>query len=327
MPPLPIWTASSSSVRRAQIAPEPVHALSASPRMSEVSQEWTWSGRASTSNPPRLSEALRRASVRQRLDEAHQAGRLFRRRVHLPIVALGLLLMLSGVPLALGLSFISELTSLPPDIVSSIAACFLIVPGLILLLLSLLPADTRSVYFSGLVAMAAYFTFAGLHALRAWQEARLLGSVSGLTCLSPSLGAVICWFSRCIVSYRCIISATCAGAGVRLLCVWLFGKPHARSRINFLWKNTGQSLGAVVTTNVCFLVVAAASETIERAFAAESPARAIWVTWIVCDVWYGVVLLLLYKPSFRTTVQSYFTKRAEVMMAAAGVASLLEVHA
>ncbi|KAJ1624742.1 hypothetical protein T492DRAFT_1124118 [Pavlovales sp. CCMP2436] len=72
----PLWTASSPRVaRRAQVAPEPVHDPTVFPLQSEVRQ-------AGIEPPPlhrSASETIQRSSVRQRLDEAHQVGRLFRR--------------------------------------------------------------------------------------------------------------------------------------------------------------------------------------------------------------------------------------------------------
>ncbi|KAJ1628880.1 hypothetical protein T492DRAFT_1015218 [Pavlovales sp. CCMP2436] len=315
---LPFWTAASPGVaRRAQVTPEPVQAPTVSPRQSEVRQ-------AGTDGPPPLSigppSNTRQASVRQRLNEAHQAGRLFKRRVRMPTLALGLSLMLSGVPLALGLSFTSD--SLPTDVAVTLAASFLVIPGLLFLLLSLFPTDTRSVYFSGLTAMIVCFTFALLYALKASLEAMLLGF--GESCPSRYLGVVPCWFTRFLVASRCVYGAICAGAGVRLLLFWLFGQPQARSRINFLWKSTRQTFAGLLALNVCFLVVAASSGILGRAFTTMSPARGIWVAWIARDAWQAAFVLLLHLPSFRTTVQSYLARRDEVMMAAAGVASLLE---
>ncbi|KAJ1632013.1 hypothetical protein T492DRAFT_38921 [Pavlovales sp. CCMP2436] len=318
---LPLWTASPGVARRAQVTPEPMHAPRVSPLQSEVRQ----TGTESPSLHRSTSEAIRRASVRQRLDEAHQAGRLFRRRVHMPTLALGLSLTLSGVPLALGISFFSEFHSLPSDVALALAASFLVIPGLLCLLLSLLPSDTRCVHFSGLAAMTVYITFTVLYASQASLEARLLGF--GESCPSRYLGVIPCWFTRCLISYRCVYSAICAGAGVRLLRFWLLSEPSARSRINFLWKSTRQTFAGLLALNVCFMVVAASSGIVGRAFTTVSPvspARGIWTTWLVRDAWQAVFVLLLHLPSFRTTVQSYLTRRGEVMMAAAGVSSLLE---
>ncbi|KAJ1632011.1 hypothetical protein T492DRAFT_838775 [Pavlovales sp. CCMP2436] len=179
------------------------------------------------------------------------------------MLALGLSLTLSGVPLAIGISFFSEFHSLPSDVASALAASFLI---------------RRALRFTGL---------AGSQAAR--------------------------------------VCAICAGARARLLRFWLFGTPRSRSRVNFLWKSKRQTFAALLALNVYFMVVAASSGIVGRAFTTVSPARGIWTTWLVRDAWQAVFVLLLHLPSFRTTVQSYLTRRGEVMMAAAGVASLLEV--
>lgn len=94
-------------------------------------------------------------SARKRLDEAHRIGQLFRRRVHVPMLVVGLSLSMTSALLSLLLYFTAELTSFSPDVLS-VAATLLVVPGTLALLLSLLPVDARWVFGSGLAAIGAH---------------------------------------------------------------------------------------------------------------------------------------------------------------------------
>lgn len=284
------------------------HASSARPRRTGVSS----------------NEELRRRnaeSIRVVLREARSQAREFRVRVQLPMLAVGCGVTLLGLAAA--------------PVLALLRSCALIgaavaLPGLLLLLLALVPSQPRTVRLAAAMAAGVSACAAALHAAHAMSAVATLtapaGGSAALSGVCPAGGAwlsrgalVPCWWVHAVIGVRAARSAV-HGLCALALAVALGRALPARAVLRALWAS------AACAGLFSFAALSALSLGLALAAGLHELAPELLAVHATLAFEGLVVGALALSPRFRTRVHAWLASRAEGVSAAATISSVLGTH-
>jgi hypothetical protein len=267
----------------------------------------------------RTSSVESLAGVRQRLDDAHAAGRRFRRRVQLPIMLLGMTMHCGGFALVVVAAALGEWSALH-------FAPSVIIVGSFFTMSALLSSNHRLIdvayTFCALTCSALSVGHASLLAIdMQGYEARSPSPSGGGACAAFILGPVECAFLPIEMAW----SAASIVPVLVLLVHMLRWRLHAlpwRSLLDRLWVGLGR---ACMTWGACTLIYlcVAFGMGIGTLTAGTLAQRRYWWSMVV-GVLTGIgVGGLCLHPQTRVRMQAFLASRSETVAAATGVAALL----
>ncbi|KAJ1638877.1 hypothetical protein T492DRAFT_1139811 [Pavlovales sp. CCMP2436] len=299
--PLPLATKlgnSVSSLRRATISPE--HELELQGARSE--------------------------HIRSKLNDAHRAGQQFRRRVQLPLAAIGIL----GMVVAIGVGVFSVVYK-GPIILS--AALIMVGPSFLFLALSLTPVETHLVKLGIVLSIVVEIFFAAviqgpviMHTEETFDRVMAGGSLSDKCTLSygtllydADLRQVPCWYLVAKNTIAFVISLMCVVQAARLA-LSLRACVPGRQRLDNLWLIGGETIFVAGLVFSVGLILGAAANAIHFQ---TREAHLYWIPEIVNAVWMSSFGIFLLRDRYRRYILAWFMSRSEAATTAVGLAALL----